>query len=240
MLTAEETGIYGLPADRQYQMNTANGQISAIGGSGVNVTTNVESPQTGASPKLEGLIDEQLAGYMQQAAVSSAAIPQLQMLQQLAPLTTEGQIPAQLSRMFPTMNEANSAFIGITNQVLPSLRVPGSGAQSDKDIDVLLNSIGSLAATAEVKQLLVGSLMAKNQINQQLADITQQVIDGEITRSDATRQIRQIQGQSIIPPELSRMLEGMGSSPVPASAASAGVTAEDWSMMTPAEKAAFR
>jgi hypothetical protein len=197
----------------------------------------------GASDELNKLVDQQLAGYFTAASTSASAAPQLQLLSQLAPLTTEGQIPAALSRMFPTFNDANQAFIGITNQVLPSLRVPGSGAQSDKDIDVLLNSIGPLAASADTKQLLIQSMMQKNAINQQLADVTQQVVDGSITRPQATALIREINSQTIISPALQQALNKIMPSGaqinVPQSAVDAGVTPEMWNLMTPEQKGAF-
>ena len=211
------------------------------GGGGNGQVINVDT--SGASDELNKLVDQQLAGYFTAASTSASAAPQLQLLSQLAPLTTEGQIPAALSRMFPTFNDANQAFIGITNQVLPSLRVPGSGAQSDRDIDVLLNSIGPLAASAETKQLLIQSMMQKNAINQQLADVTQQVVDGSITRPQATALIRQINSQSIISPALQQALNKImpsgAQSSIPQSASDAGVTPEMWNLMTPEQKGAF-
>jgi hypothetical protein len=122
-------------------------------------------------------------------------------------MTTEGQFKATLSRMLPTYNDANTAFIGISNQVLPSLRVPGSGAQSDKDIDVLLNSIGQLSASSETKQLLIQSMIQKDEIMQQKADISQRYYEGEISASDAAREIRRIDSVSIISPALQQALE---------------------------------
>jgi len=212
------------------------------GGGGNGQVINVDTGG-GPSDKLNELLDTQLAGYFTAASTSASAAPQLQLLSQLAPLTTEGQIPAALSRMFPTFNDANQAFIGITNQVLPSLRVPGSGAQSDRDIDVLLNSIGPLAASADTKQLLIQSMMQKNAINQQLADVTQQVVDGRITRPQATAMIRQINSQTIISPALQQAMRRImpeGPQPsIPQSAVDAGVTPEEWNLMTPEQKGAF-
>jgi len=208
------------------------------GGGGAGQVINVGGP----SDKLNELVDAQLAGYMERAAVSSAAAPQLQLLSQLAPLTTEGVIPATLSRMFPTINDANQAFIGVTNQVLPSLRVPGSGAQSDKDIDVLLNSIGPLSASSETKQLLIQSMMQKNNINQQLADVTQKVVDGALTRPQATAEIRRINSQSIISPALQQALNKIipsSGAAIPQSAIDAGVSPDEWSNMTPEQRGVF-
>jgi hypothetical protein len=232
-IRASESGL--MPGTPEY----SDFMRSGGGGNGqvINVDTN------GASDELNKLVDQQLAGYFTAASTSASAAPQLQLLSQIAPLTTEGQIPAALSRMFPTFNDANQAFVGITNQVLPSLRVPGSGAQSDRDIDVLLNSIGPLAASADTKQLLIQSMMQKNAINQQLADVTQQVVDGSITRPQATALIRQINSQSIISPALQQALNKImpsgAQSSIPQSASDAGVTPEMWNLMTPEQKGAF-
>ena len=232
-IRAAESGL--VPGTQEYF------DFMRSGGGGNGQVINVDT--SGASDELNKLVDQQLAGYLTAASTSASAAPQLQLLSQLAPLTTEGQIPAALSRMFPTFNDANQAFIGITNQVLPSLRVPGSGAQSDRDIDVLLNSIGPLAASAETKQLLIQSMMQKNAINQQLADVTQQVVDGSITRPQATALIRQINSQSIISPALQQALNKImpsgAQSSIPQSASDAGVTPEMWNLMTPEQKGAF-
>lgn len=232
-IRATESGL--VPGTPEYS------DFMRSGGGGNGQVINVDTG--GASDELNKLVDQQLAGYFTAASTSASAAPQLQLLSQLAPLTTEGQIPAALSRMFPTFNDANQAFIGITNQVLPSLRVPGSGAQSDKDIDVLLNSIGPLAASADTKQLLIQSMMQKNAINQQLADVTQQVVDGSITRPQATALIRQINSQSIISPALQQALNKImpsgAQSSIPQSAVDAGVTPEMWNLMTPEQKGAF-
>jgi hypothetical protein len=160
------------------------------------------------------------------------------MLTQLAPLTTEGQIPAQISRLFPTFNDANAAFIGIVNQVLPSFRVPGSGAQSDKDIDVLLNSIGNLSAATEVKQLMLRSLIQKDEINQQLADITEEYAANAITRAEAIKRTRAINSRSIIAPELQMALREVAG--LPKAAKEANLTVDEWNRMTAAEKNQFK
>jgi hypothetical protein len=100
-----------------------------------------------------------------------------------------------------------------------------------------------LAASADTKQLLIQSMMQKNAINQQLADVTQQVVDGSITRPQATAMIREINSQSIISPALQQALNKIMPSGapinVPQSAVDAGVTPEMWNLMTPEQKGAF-
>ena len=200
ILTPEQVRLEGLDPTRQYERNTLTRQTRDLGEGGISVSYNTGDRSL---PGLEKLIDENFAA----ASNSAAARPQLNILSQLAPITTQGQFQATLSRMLPTYNDANTAFIGISNQVLPSLRVPGSGAQSDKDIDVLLNSIGKLSASAETKQLLIQSMIQKDEIMQQKADISQRFYEGELNAAEAARELRRIDSVSIISPALQRALD---------------------------------
>lgn len=233
MLTSQEVQQQGLEPGN-YQINERTRQVSRVGAP----STVVNVGEGGATPKFFENIDQQFAATLETAATSASSRPQLEMLSQLAPLTTTGAIPAQISRIFPTFNDANAAFIGITNQVLPSLRIPGSGAQSDKDIDVLKESIGNLGATTEVKQLLIQSLIAKDEINQQRANIAEQYAAGEITRAEAIRKDRELKSRSILPGGLQGALNAV--SGMPKSARDEGITIDEWQAMSPAIKSSFK
>jgi hypothetical protein len=213
-------------------------QVASLPAAPAAPSTVVTIGEQGASPEFFREIDKQFAGALDAAGTSASARPQLEMLMQLAPLTTAGAIPAQISRIFPTFNDANSAFIGITNQILPSLRVPGSGAQSDKDIDVLEKSIGNLGAGVEVKQLLIQSLISKDQINQERADIAEQYAAGDITRAEAIRKDRALRSRTILSEGLQGALNAV--SGLPKAAQDAGITLDEWNSMTPAEKNTFK
>lgn len=233
VLTPEEVKGLGLEPG-SYKINKTTREVTRIGAP----TTTVNIGEGGQSPEFSKMIDQQFAGFLNAASTSASARPQLEMLIQLAPLTTQGQIPAQISRLFPTFNDANAAFIGITNQVLPSFRVPGSGAQSDKDIDAILNGIGSISASTEVKQLLLQSLIQKDEINQQLADISEEYAANAITRAEALKRTRAINSRSIIAPELQMALREVAG--LPKAAKEANLTVDEWNRMTPAEKDKFK
>jgi hypothetical protein len=247
-LTAQgvSRGILKLPEAKEEAFTLSPGQtrfdggkpIASIPAAPVPPSTVVTVGDGGATPDLFKNIDQQFAAILETAATSASSRPQLEMLSQLAPLTTTGAIPAQISRIFPTFNDANAAFIGITSQVLPSLRTPGSGAQSDKDIDVLKESIGNLAATTDVKQLLIQSLIAKDEINQQRANIAEQYAAQEITRAEAMRKDRELKSRSILPSGLQGALNAV--SGMPKSARDEGITIDEWQAMSPAIKASFK
>jgi hypothetical protein len=58
-------------------------------------------------------------------------------------------------------------------------------------------------------------MIQKDQIMQQKADITQRYYEGDITAADAAREIRAIDGMSIISPALRQALERVAPSAVP-------------------------
>jgi len=189
------------------------------------------------SPELNKLIDQQAATYLSAGSTAASLYNDLNLLSQLAPLTSEGAIPAAISSIYPTYNDANAAFRGIISQALPKLKVPGSGSQSDKDVDVLIDGIGPLAASNETKQLLVQAMIQKNQIDQKRADIAQKYATQEIDRTQYLREIRAVDSQSIISEPLRAALGSvMG---IPRTATDAGITPEEWNAMTPEGQASF-
>lgn len=190
------------------------------------------------SPELNKLIDQQAAAYLSAGANASALSSDLNLLSQLAPLTTEGVIPAAITRIYPQFRDANSAFQGIVARTLPRFRVPGSGAQSDKDIEILIQGIGPLSATNETKQLLVQAMIQKNDIDQRRADIATKYATQEIDRQQYLRQIRELDSQTIISQPLQAALgDVMG---MPRAASEAGITFEEWNAMTPQGQDSFR
>jgi len=210
--------------------------------------TNINTGAEGNYGLPRSVVD-QFSSLLDAASVSASSVPQLAALEELSNYTTEGQLAAFYTKLFPSVNEANTAFIGTVNQVLPSMRTPGSGAQSDKDIDVLINSIGNLTYSNEVKRFLVQSLQEKNKINQELADISEQLFSNEISGSAAIKKRREINSRTIISAGLrtqlakitgSNKLPDSGSNKLPDSAAKDGVTQDDFNLMTPEQQNAFR
>jgi hypothetical protein len=219
--SAEYNKVYG-----EY-MNRSGGTTVTVGAEG-----NYGLPKQ--------LVD-QFANNLQAASTSAAAAPQLEMMMELANYTTEGRVSEAFTTMFPTMSDPNTAFNALVYQTLPSFRVPGSGAQSDKDIDVLIKSLGQISASNEVKKLVIVSLQAKNQIMQQHADIAERLFANEITGAQAVKLRRELDARTILSPELQRALKNItGSSvQVPEAARQEGVTGEMWKDMNASERRPF-
>ena len=228
---ALRSGVAGSPEYEKAYMDYMNR-------TGGDTTINTGVQENYGLPKT---VIDQFSSLLDAASVSASSVPQLAALEELANYTTEGQLGAFYTKLFPSVNEANTAFIGLVNQVLPSMRTAGSGSQSDKDIDVLINSIGNLTYSNEVKKFLVQSLQEKNKINQELADISEKLFSNEITGSEAIKARRLINSRSIIPEGLKTQLAKItGSNKVPASASENGVTQAEWNSMSTEQQKAFR
>jgi len=84
------------------------------------------------------------------------------------------------------------AFEAITNRVAPSLRVPGSGAQSDFELKNFLKSIPALGNTPE-GNAIVGATMKGLQENKiRASEIGSKALNGEITRPQAEKMLREL------------------------------------------------
>lgn len=228
---ALKTGVAGSPeyekAYMEYMNRTSGGTTINTGAEG-----NYGLPKS---------VIDQFSSLLDAASVSASSVPQLASLEELSNYTTEGRLGEFYTKLFPSVNEANTTFIGLVNQVLPSMRTAGSGAQSDKDIDVLINSIGNLTYSNEVKKFLVQSLQEKNKINQELADISEQLFSNEISGSEAIKKRREINSRTIISAGLRTQLAKItGSNKLPSLAAENGVTQDEFNSMTPEQQDAFR
>lgn len=84
------------------------------------------------------------------------------------------------------------AYEAIVNRVAPSLRVKGSGAQSDYELKNFLKSLPSLGNTEE-GNALAGRVMEGIYSNKlRAAEIGSAALNGEITRKEADKQLREL------------------------------------------------
>lgn len=84
------------------------------------------------------------------------------------------------------------AFEAITNRVAPSLRVPGSGAQSDFELKNFLKSLPSLANTAEGNAIVTRVMGGLQQNKIAAAEIASRALAREITPAQADKMLRDL------------------------------------------------
>lgn len=82
------------------------------------------------------------------------------------------------------------AFTSVISKVAPTLRVPGSGAQSDFELRGFMQSLPALAQTAQGRALIVDQLEAMNNYKMAVGDISNRALLGEIDRRTAEAEIK--------------------------------------------------
>lgn len=85
--------------------------------------------------------------------------------------------------------DALTAANAIAQRMAPTLRVPGSGAQSDRELQNFLASIPSIATQPGGNQLILSTLRGGARYQQQVGEIAQRASRQEISRADADAQI---------------------------------------------------
>lgn len=84
------------------------------------------------------------------------------------------------------------AFEAIANRVAPSLRIPGSGAQSDFELKNFLKSIPALGNTPEGNAIVAATMKGLQDNKIRASEIGSRALNGEITRPQAEKMLREL------------------------------------------------
>ncbi|TXN21281.1 hypothetical protein [Methylobacterium sp. WL9] len=82
-----------------------------------------------------------------------------------------------------------TAANAIAQRIAPALRVPGSGAQSDRELQNFLESIPSILTQPGGNRIIMDTLRGGAQYKQAVGDIAAKALRGELSRADADAQI---------------------------------------------------
>jgi hypothetical protein len=96
-----------------------------------------------------------------------------------------------------TLASQRDAIVAITNRIAPTLRQPGSGAQSDAELRGFLSSLPNLSALPEGNQLIQATLKRAAAIDQQRAEIAAQWQSKKLTAGEAREKIAELDRMSI-------------------------------------------
>ena len=178
-------------------------------------------------------IAKRFEGLINQGDQSAGLIPELQALSELVKIAPNGPLMGRLAEQFKGFSTAGDAFKSIIARIAPKMRVVGSGSSSDKDVDLLLSSLGSLSNTPGANALIYQAFMDKAKIDMRRAEIANSAFNGEITRQEAQTQLSELNKQTIISPELKSMIDGMSAGK------STNIPQDVLSKMTSTERAKF-
>lgn len=187
---------------------SSTGEISEIGGNGTAITI---SPEQKGDTKWEeaasGAIAKRFESYMNQGGVSADIIPEIQTLQELASIAPNGALSGRFAETFPGFSTAGDAFQATLSRIAPKMRVPGSGDSSDRDVDLLMRSLGALKNAPGANALIYQAFLDKSSIDMRRAELASDAFVGRISRKEALDQINILNRQSIISPELMAMIK---------------------------------
>jgi hypothetical protein len=198
-LTAEERAGYGIPKD-QPAYKTRSGEIK-FGPAGTKITNNVGDAENSFAKEAGKVTANRFNDLVADGQKSKQMMSDMNTLLDLGKGIGTGK-GAQLKAVLgPYANSAGinvdglsdiQAYEAIVNRVAPSLRVAGSGAQSDYELKNFLKSIPSLGNTQEGNELATAVMTGLTQNKVQAAEISSRALAGEITRADAEKQLRDL------------------------------------------------
>ena len=213
---------------------SSTGEISEIGGGGVNITNAMGKGDVKWEESSSAAIAEEFKGYRDAGNAAANLVPEIQSLQALVELAPSGPLVGALAEKFAGFSTAGDAFMSVIKRIGPKMRVVGSGASSDRDVQLLLESLGSLKNSPIANKFIYQAFLDKAKIDQQRAIISRQALTGKISRQDAMAKIDELNGKSIISPQLQAIIENIGSG------APEGANSEAWSRMTPSERSKYQ
>jgi hypothetical protein len=147
-------------------------------------------------------------GNLADAGTSAASVAQsMPVLRELLTQAPQGPVQGRIAEMFPGFNTAGDAFIAQVNQIAPTLRVPGSGAMSDKDMDILMSSLPRLRSDPAANQLILNVFERKAQLNADRGAIAAQALRGEVSPEEADRRISEIDKTPLLDERSRSMLQ---------------------------------
>jgi hypothetical protein len=173
MLSPQEASSIGLPADRQYQVNTANNQITAVGGGGVSVPVTIEQP--GADRYVEGRASAQATQAAELEKAAESAYRSNQALDRFIESSASGDAGAAQPVITGVKNLLSSFGInpeGLTDTLMMEQAIGdilaskmselGARGLTDKDMQVLRESLPRVATSHEARVAIANVIQRAN------------------------------------------------------------------------------
>lgn len=176
----------------------------------VNVNNSGEPSDSKLRAELSKKEGETWNNYQQGAASSGGMVQDLQALDELSRLAPQGPITGRLAQMFPGASSAGAVYQSVISRIAPTLRQPGSGSTSDVEYEGFLRSLPSLVNNPEANVAISGILQRKAEINIRRGEIVDKYQNGEISASEARKQLGALNRQSILDPQMKQLLAATG------------------------------
>ncbi len=163
-----------------------------------NVTTNVGKDEEAFDKEAGKIVANRYNDLAAEGPAAKQMVSDVQTLQQLGTQIGTGK-GAQVKEAIGPYAQALGidikglsdiqAYEAIVNRVAPTLRVKGSGAQSDMELKNFLKSLPSLGNTPEGNSLVAKTMQGLAQNKVQASEIASSALNKEITRKEADKRL---------------------------------------------------
>lgn len=242
---AQQQGFKGTFLDYQTALRQA-------GRSSTNVTVNSGAGENAFQKSFGETQAKRYSGLIEQGDQASGLLGDVEALRELGTQIETGKGAQAIASLGPYARalgidieglEAAEAYNAVVARLAPRLRVPGSGAQSDFELQQFMRSLPSLGNTPGGNAVIANTLEGVAQNQRAAADIARSAGMGEITRQEADKRLqalpdpftawRQQNGRS---PVQDSAVPAQQAAPAP-TAVPSGVDPQVWQFMTPEERA---
>ena len=204
-----------------YQQNSKTGEIREVGGSS-GMTINTGDTTGTLDKEFSKQEAEQWRKFIDSGGLASEVIAGMDMIDQLSATAPQGGLTGRLAEMFPNFTSAGAAFQSVISGLAPKLKVEGSGAQSDRDLDNIIKSLPRLSNSAAANRLISEFVRKKAEQNRARAMIVQEWAGGprDLASTNAARlKMQELNSQTLMTPDLQTLTEAVAAesgAPAPA------------------------
>ncbi len=209
---------------REYEYAKASGYTGTFedwqAANTAKTTVNLADDGTGAFYKEMGKgradLYNALAGGVEQSVELGKNVDLLSMLSDGVDAGFGGAVPSVLRKWLPEgIDPSVDAYKAQLVGVAQSLRQKGTGAQSDKDVDMLLARAGSLSATPQGRAIAHQILREKADLDYERGMIARQIqrnYDNPEKLAELESQLDELNSRRIISDDMQELLDGIGAS----------------------------
>ena len=242
-ITGADATAKGLDPTKSYNVSSLTGKISGIGSG----STTIVNEAANAVPDVDELYqilakDEanQWGGFLKAGSQAASVIPDITMLGELLQQAPSGPIQGRLAQTFRGFNNAADAAKAIISRLAPSMRVPGSGSTSDIEVQMMMDSLGSLINQQGANALIHAAFKSKLNLDIQRQSIVRRVQSKKITINEGRSELEKLDQVSILSDPLRGYLSQSTAASMQAGGKPTFISQKKWDTLSDKQKAVFK
>lgn len=184
-----ELGLTGTEAEALYRMNVRTNKLERVGGAGD--VYNLGQNETQYEIEAAKGVGQLITSGLDLAPNAQELLATVSQLEALSPYVGQDLrlVPAFMRNLLPEgMSETVDAYRSQLNGLVGSLRVAGSGSQSDREMLNMLARGGSIATSQEARAIAHNALRRKGERDLALSELSSRAAAQEIGRQEFLRE----------------------------------------------------